>query len=686
MQRLRPRGLGIDTFLRIAAGVLVLLVAGFALTTLISQFSIDGLVKETRSTVLPQLLDDQRLAVDLERLVVEGERVRSATKATERRQFSLAARVLAHDAKTFGNPKIRRVVVASARQMHTMARLLNQEEDLRQDAVRTLARAAAMSDARWLLATPENLQMLAFPTTEGLNTIIASAAVAAPLSEGAQRLFRRAVALTEAAELRRSAADEIWTEMSITLSLLRDQLVTQSELDALDQLDRVRTETSRASIVLTTGFGIVVFLALMFVAISQRLISLPLRNAVKALGLDLDDSLASVAPQASAVGKPLREIQTIERAAQRMFELNAALKESERQVRLALEGGNHGLWDFNIQQGTVTVSPYLAAMLGRDATDWPHSIEDLDNLIHPDEYGRAHDDFLRHLAGDTPIYENVHRVRTLDGTWLWVRDRGQVVERADDGTPLRAVGTYTDVSDQVRMETELRRSNEELEQFAYIASHDLKEPLRMISSYLGLLRHRYRTKIDADADQFIDFASDGAQRMATMIEDLLSYSRVHSNGAPLEVVPAGRALDKALTNLNSLITETNAVLHIDELPQVMADEAQLSRLFQNLVANALKYRSPDRMPEITISARSQNGECEIRVADNGIGIDPAYHQRIFQIFARLKPRQATDGSGIGLAVCKRIVARHGGTLRVESQGDPGAAFIFTLPAPIAVAA
>ncbi|MBY0431544.1 MAG: histidine kinase, partial [Rhodospirillales bacterium] len=214
---------------------------------------------------------------------------------------------------------------------------------------------------------------------------------------------------------------------------------------------------------------------------------------------------------------------------------------------------------------------------------------------------------------------------------------------------------------------ELERSNNELEQFAYVASHDLQEPLRMVTSYTQLLHRRYVGRLDQDADDFIHFAVDGARRMERMIHDLLDYSRVHSRGQPLEPVESRQAIAGAVNNLRSAIEEVQATLDIPaDPPLVMADVGQLERLFQNLIGNAIKYRRPGVPPRVTVSAERQGGFWRFEIADNGIGIDPQYYERIFMVFQRLHTREQYPGTGIGLAICKKIVDRHGGHIGVRS--------------------
>jgi signal transduction histidine kinase len=225
---------------------------------------------------------------------------------------------------------------------------------------------------------------------------------------------------------------------------------------------------------------------------------------------------------------------------------------------------------------------------------------------------------------------------------------------------------------------ELERSNQELQQFAYVASHDLQEPLRMVSSYLQLLERRYREQLSDDARDFIDFAVDGAKRMQALIDDLLAYSRVGTRGKPFTPVALDQVVEHAVSNLGIALRETQATVVYGELPVVEGDSTQLVQLFQNLIGNALKFHS-NQPPRIRIIDCRQNGMAEISVADNGIGIDPDYAERIFLIFQRLHTREEYPGNGIGLAICKRIIERHGGKIWVDSKPGSGSTFHFTLP-------
>ena len=229
-----------------------------------------------------------------------------------------------------------------------------------------------------------------------------------------------------------------------------------------------------------------------------------------------------------------------------------------------------------------------------------------------------------------------------------------------------------------RQTADLARSNADLEKFAYVASHDLQEPLRTVASYTKLLERRYRGRLDRDADEFIAYAVDGAVRMQRLIDDLLAYSRVGTRGKSFEPTDCEAVLDRALANLRVAIEESGAVVTREPLPTLMADGAQLAQVFQNLIGNAIKFRAPEP-PEIHVSAARGDGEWVVAIRDNGIGFDPADAERIFMVFQRLHSHAEYPGTGMGLAICRKIVERHGGRIWVESEPGKGATFRFTVP-------
>lgn len=228
------------------------------------------------------------------------------------------------------------------------------------------------------------------------------------------------------------------------------------------------------------------------------------------------------------------------------------------------------------------------------------------------------------------------------------------------------------------VKNDLERSNKDLQQFAYVASHDLQEPLRMVSSYTQLLGERYRDQLDEKANKFIHYAVDGAIRMQRLIQDLLMFSRVNTHGHSFQAVDSHAALGQAIANLQAAITETGALVTCDELPEVYGDETQLTQVFQNLIANGIKFQK-DRRPTVHISALRTDTAWQFSVADNGIGIEDAYREKLFIIFQRLHTRQEYPGTGIGLALCKQIITRHSGQIWFTSEPGQGTTFYFTIP-------
>lgn len=287
--------------------------------------------------------------------------------------------------------------------------------------------------------------------------------------------------------------------------------------------------------------------------------------------------------------------------------------------------------------------------------------------------------------GGTQIYE--WKAKTKDGS---VRNiiyhKAAMYDYLGNTTGL--IGAIVDVTDIKRYEkileikqSELERSNRDLEQFSYTVSHDLQEPLRMVASFTGLLKSKYLESLPGDALKYIDFTVDGAKRMQEMIHGLLSYSRISTQANPFEITDLKEPIDTALKNLSLKIRESSAVINvkINGLPKVYADNSQLSSVFLNLISNAIKFRKPDGEIIIDISAaENENGLVEITVQDNGIGIDKKHFENIFLIFHRLHSQDKYPGTGIGLSVCKKIIERHGGTIRVESEQGKGTTFYFTL--------
>ena len=311
----------------------------------------------------------------------------------------------------------------------------------------------------------------------------------------------------------------------------------------------------------------------------------------------------------------------------------------------------------------------------------------LAETIIPVQHREAHKRGLAHFlaTGEGPVLN-----RSIEITALRVDGAEFPVElsisalRTESGYVFNAL--IRDISERKKSElllekqaTELARSNAELEQFAYIASHDLQEPLRMVTSFLELLEERYKNELDSKATSYIHFAVDGAARMRSLIQDLLSYSRIGKKESLFKTFPSQLALEEALKNLQTSITETNTTITFENLPVIRGDVSQLTQLFQNLIGNAIKFHS-DRPPVVSISAEKNGKEFLFKIKDNGIGIDAEFAERIFLPFQRLHTREQYPGTGIGLAICRKIVTRHGGRIWVESMPGKSTTFSFTLPA------
>jgi PAS domain S-box-containing protein len=344
-----------------------------------------------------------------------------------------------------------------------------------------------------------------------------------------------------------------------------------------------------------------------------------------------------------------------------------------------------GSWSWEVPIGTTVCAwtPETYRLFGVSPDTFVPSAELFQGLIHPDDRAAMRAWTCACLAGEEPP-DLEFRVGLPDGGVRYILGRGHLVRDAGN-QPTRMVGIAQDITERKRAEEKLRlaladlgRSNKDLEQFAYVASHDLQEPLRMVSSYTQLLARRYQGQLDASADKFIAYAVDGANRMQRLIEDLLAYSRVGTRAKGFELIDCTAALDRALANLKAAIDASGAVVTHGPLPAVVHDNLLLVQLFQNLIGNAIKFHV-EAPPRVHVTAEQKAEEWVFAVRDNGIGIDPQYAQRIFTIFQRLHTNEEYSGTGIGLAICKKIVERRGGRIWVESQPGSGSTFYFTVP-------
>jgi len=347
----------------------------------------------------------------------------------------------------------------------------------------------------------------------------------------------------------------------------------------------------------------------------------------------------------------------------------------------AQEVGSMGSWRLDVKKNVLTWSDENYHIF-RIPKGTPLTYETFLSTVHPDDREYVDTQWKAALRGEP--YDIEHRL-VVDSGVKWVREKAYL-EFDKKGTLLGGFGITQDITERKKTEDALRkvtadltRSNEELKQFAYVASHDLQEPLRSISSFLKLLESRYNDKLDDNAREYIGFAVDGAVRMSQLIFGLLDLSRIDLNAKNLQPTDAGAALAAALANLHTTIQRDSATVTFNKLPSVLADSTLLTQIFQNLVGNAIKFRSPDRPNEIQIGSEKRDHQWLFWVRDNGIGIDAKHLERIFLIFQRLHTRQEYPGTGMGLAICKKIVDWHGGTIWVESKLGKGSTFFFTLP-------
>ncbi|AHG05000.1 histidine kinase [Halobacterium sp. DL1] len=340
-------------------------------------------------------------------------------------------------------------------------------------------------------------------------------------------------------------------------------------------------------------------------------------------------------------------------------------------MEYALNATDSVVWDWNVEDNQASFYPSAESLYGTTVETW----EDFIGVIHPEDRQKAQEAIENALETGEPKHEEIRIVR--DGDVRWIEAPGYPVQ--DDNGPTLMIGVARDITERKTYERKLEESNERLEQFAYAASHDLQEPLRMVSSYLQLIEDRSDEELTEETEEFLEFAVDGADRMRDMIDGLLAYSGVETQGEAFKPVDLNKVIGEARDDLEMRITESDADVTIEELPRVVGDEHQLRQVFQNLLSNAIEY-SGNEPPRVNISATQNSSMWEISVQDEGIGIEPEEHDRIFEVFQRLQSRDNYGGSGIGLALCERIIERHGGEIRVESEPGEGATFSFTLPA------
>jgi len=380
-------------------------------------------------------------------------------------------------------------------------------------------------------------------------------------------------------------------------------------------------------------------------------------------------------------GKIIHDITDRKEAENNLAQMTRELTLKNQLLGSVVEGTTDPIYVRDLENRFLLANSACAGLFGRSVIQvLGTSMREL--LPNDSYYAVAQSDREVVLAGDTRTVEEVAEIDGIVRIFLTTKGPYRDADQKTIGT----MGVARDITERKRSEErlvktarELKRSNDELQQFAYVASHDLQEPLRMVASFTELLAKRYKGRLDSDADEFIDFAVDGCNRMQGLIRDLLAYSRAGASGKSLHRCPSEDALNNALVNLRAAIEESGAVVTHDPLPAIWTDDKQLTQVFQNLIGNAVKYRSAE-VPCVHISAtKNQSGEWIFSVRDNGLGIDPRYFERIFILFQRLHGQTEFEGTGIGLAICRKIVERLGGRIWVESEAGKGSTFHFALP-------
>jgi len=409
--------------------------------------------------------------------------------------------------------------------------------------------------------------------------------------------------------------------------------------------------------------------------------------------------------------------------------IRQALEKNYNRLQEAQRIGHIGNWEWDIQSNVITLSEGLYRIYGIDSSNLVKYDAILNRILKEDQNIVNYN--LEKALKECKPFKYEIRIRRQDGNIRIISCSGEVVTDFA-GHPLNIICVEQDITERKEIEyalgeakneleskvkrrtrelkeanerlqkeleerkitenklkkseknlksliEELKRSNEELQQFAYVSSHDLQEPLRTITSFTQLIERRYKDKLDSDADEFIEYIVDAAKRMQTLINDLLNYSRVATKKKEIELIDIEEVFNSVLNNLNTAIYENDAEITHENLPKIMAEPGQMIQLFQNLIGNAIKFRKPEIPPKIHIKAHKDKNEYIFSVADNGIGMEPQYAERIFTIFQRLHTKEEYEGTGIGLAISKRVIELHGGQIWVESELGKGSTFYFTIP-------
>lgn len=361
------------------------------------------------------------------------------------------------------------------------------------------------------------------------------------------------------------------------------------------------------------------------------------------------------------------------------------LVKSREKLNLALENGQIGWWEWNLETNEMFWDERTERMFGLKAGSFEKTFAASQSHVHEEDIPHINAEIANALENNGQHFESIFRTKPRNGESNYISSKAIIVRDAK-GKAVSMSGVCFDVTDMkkgaekalIKLNEELLRSNTDLQQFAYVASHDLQEPLRMVSSFTQLLQQRFKDKLGEDGNEYIRYAVEGSKRMYELLNGLLTYSRIQTKGREFIRVDMNAVVSKVLENLSLIIKEKKAVINYSSLPLIFADENQMIQLIQNLLENSLKFSNG--APQITIDWHKENESYVFQVTDRGIGIEPQYFERIFRIFQRLHRSDEYGGTGIGLAVCKRIVERHGGRIWVTSEMDQGSHFCFSLPA------
>lgn len=471
-------------------------------------------------------------------------------------------------------------------------------------------------------------------------------------------------------------------------------LVVEPRKKALQARNALRNALCGIASVVTAGFLVGIWHV-------SRQVSIPVKELLKRINViqatgNLSLRVDAMGPhEFVGLGNRLNEmLRSLEQQTVSLDRYEAA----QQQLRLALKGGNIGTWDWDPATNHVNYSDIFKAQLGFPSDTAWNSFDDWKDRLHPDDLEATVSEAESCLANQRERYDATFRMRCQDGSHRWIHSKG-VAQYDSTGAPTRMIGVHMDIHDRVQSEEKLRtlnaklaqrsrqtqaanrqlqQSNSELEQFAYVASHDLQEPLRKVIAFCDLLQEDYSDKIDEEGQQYLTSIVAATRRMQNLIRDLLAFSRVKSQTQDGEMVAAQDALDVALEHLSDAIQRTGAQVEVtDTLPQVWIPHRHLTQVFQNVIGNGIKYQTSDT-PVIRIGVEREGPEWVFSVTDNGIGIAPEFHEQIFGVFKRLHNRRAYPGTGIGLAICKRVMERWNGRIWVESEEGHGTTFYFAL--------